>query len=199
MAADVALSAPRALCARLRARCRWSDPRSQPKNTAGERRMTSGTRQRGEAADNRQRAAKTRALEIGRYDAAIAAQEGSQGCERFLRAPLVCVVSWKRAASAALDGVPDCSSAAGAAPNHEIPLPGVLAKSARTPGYRLVAADAALSARLGAGCRCSVPGSQPTIVTGDRQMTLPAPDNAAKPQITDNARRSRADNAPKEQ
>ena len=82
-------------------------------------------------------------LRLDVYDAAIAAQEGSQGCERFLRAPLVCVVTWKRAASAALDGVPDLSSAADAARNPYHPQPGVLAKNARTPGYRLVAANAA--------------------------------------------------------
>src|SRR5258706_9924081 len=92
-----------------------------------------------------------RVLEIGRFDAAIAAQEGSQGYERFLRAPLVCVVSWKRAASAALDGVPDYSSAADAAPTHDISLPGVLAKNARTPGYRLVAANAAKRPRFARG------------------------------------------------
>ncbi len=95
-----------------------------------------------------------RGLEIGRFAAAIAAQEGSQGCERFLRAPLVCVVSWKRAASAALDGVPDGSSAADAAQNHDIFLPGVLAKNARTPGYRLVAANAAKKPRFCVGLDC---------------------------------------------
>ena len=37
----------------------------------------------------------------------------------------------------------DCSSAANAAPNPDISNPGVLAKNARTPGYRLFAANAA--------------------------------------------------------
>jgi hypothetical protein len=58
-----------------------------------------------------------RRLEIGRYDAAIAAQEGSQGCERFLRATPGQRCHSKACRVSGTGRVPDYSSAADAAPS----------------------------------------------------------------------------------
>ena len=54
------------------------------------------------------------------------------------------------------------SSAADAAPNHDISLPGVLAKSARTPGYHLVAANAAKGTDKSV-CATSISHLRPTL------------------------------------
>ena len=72
--------------------------------------------------------------------AAIAAQDGSQGCERFLRAPLVRVLIESCRVSGTGSSNEDPSRVPVPLTRHQSYVPryqGLLAKGARTPGYPL--------------------------------------------------------------